>query len=292
MLVNLNAQPLAGSEAVTDARISLEFAQPFPAQVKVGLEKAGVDALRRADEVVLPLQPHAALLAGAMIYGIGGVLPVVSVLDPGASWARCGNFDGWAQRQAARKDRRGATAPRSDRVTVVNYSHPISPDLRTALAAKFEVEVESIDWRDIRVQLDVKADLPAQFVILANAAGVRNWEEDVVVINPPTMGWAAYGILSEIHGRRGRFPMVPSIREPKRGEGFQLMELLNLDEATEEGRRLAAAFDASQAPVSVPRELAVKLAQFLEAYRLGNEKDEFGTQGAQELLEKFQRLLA
>jgi len=122
---------------------------------------------------------------------------------------------------------------------LVNFAHPLSAAQLSQVEALAGVRLQEV----IEVSTTFDPDRP--FVEQVDAmlgderlAGVR-WEEDRVIVNPPSFAPITAILLARLHGLSGHFPAVVRLA---RGEGvgapFYVREVVDLQAARDEARRL------------------------------------------------------
>jgi hypothetical protein len=123
---------------------------------------------------------------------------------------------------------------------VLNFSHPLPPDQITRLESLAGERVERVI--EVKTQVDTQADLAPQVAALADACGLTpaQWQQEHIVILPPSLNSIAVTLLAELHGRMGYFPAhirtrpVPGAPVP----AFEVAELIDL-QAVRDRARLA-----------------------------------------------------
>lgn len=122
---------------------------------------------------------------------------------------------------------------------VVNFSHPLTP---THLSA-----IETLAREKIAKLIEVKTDFnevqpyTEQLRALIEATGLTSaqWQQERLLINPPSLSAIAALVLAELHGRMGYFPAVLRLR-PIAGSTprqYEVAEILNLQEVREQARQ-------------------------------------------------------
>ncbi len=115
-------------------------------------------------------------------------------------------------------------------VTVVNFSHPLTPALRAQLATLLGEPVAAELGRTLH--LDDGAAFEGQVRAAVDALGLApaDWQAGGLVVVLPGYAPAAALVLAEIHGRAGHFPAVLRLR-PVAGAlatTYELAEVINL----------------------------------------------------------------
>ncbi|MBP1464359.1 hypothetical protein EYB53_001440 [Candidatus Chloroploca sp. M-50] len=125
---------------------------------------------------------------------------------------------------------------------VLNYSHPLTQEQRTQIAA--HCGVSSLEVRDLLAQIDRARPLADIAQELANAADLtpEAWQTTPIILNPPALAPVALALVAELHGRCGGFPTMLNIRPvaqsvPTRYEVAEIVNLQTLRDAAR-GRRI------------------------------------------------------
>lgn len=126
---------------------------------------------------------------------------------------------------------------------VLNFAHPFTTEQKQQIEETLDIN-EKPEYIDCQVVLDVNESFPEQILNLVNAIGMTSdqWQTQPILINPPSLNFAAITLLAELHGRMGYFPTIIRIRPvinttPQR---FELAEMINLQSVREfarEGRQ-------------------------------------------------------
>lgn len=121
---------------------------------------------------------------------------------------------------------------------ILNYSHPLTPAQRDALAALAGRPIDEV--RDLMAHLDHARPFAEQAAELADAARLSpaEWQSRPMLINPPAFAPAAAVLVAELHGRMGYFPAVIRIR-PVAGSTppvYEAAEIINLQAVRDAAR--------------------------------------------------------
>jgi hypothetical protein len=125
---------------------------------------------------------------------------------------------------------------------LVNFSHPLSSEQTAAVEALMQTPIQRVF--EVRSQVDAQAPLAPQIAALADAAGLTptQWQNEAILVNPPSLNYSAVTLLAELHGRMGYFPACLRLR-PVAGmvpPRFEVAEILNIqairDAARQRGR--------------------------------------------------------
>lgn len=126
-------------------------------------------------------------------------------------------------------------------MTLLNYGHPLTPEQLAAVEAACGQPVSRL--LDLKGQYDQNRSFADQAVELADAAGLspEDWQQEPLLLSPPTLHVMAVTLLAELHGRCGYFPAVVRLRPvpgavPPRFEFAEILDLNGIREAAR-GRR-------------------------------------------------------
>src|SRR5512143_1852048 len=113
---------------------------------------------------------------------------------------------------------------------LLNFSHPLPPDQLARIESLAGQPVERVI--EIKTQVDAQADLVPQVVALADGCGLTpaQWQQESLLILPPSLNFVAVALLAELHGRMGYFAPVVRTR-PAEGAlppRFEVAEIINL----------------------------------------------------------------
>jgi dihydroxyacid dehydratase/phosphogluconate dehydratase len=113
---------------------------------------------------------------------------------------------------------------------VINFSHPITPEQKDAIAALAGQAVERVI--DVPTHFDHAQPFADQAAALVNGIGLSaaEWGSTPVVVNLPAFAPAVGAVLAELHGRTGHFPSIVRLRpvpgaNPPRYEPAELIDL-------------------------------------------------------------------
>jgi len=123
-------------------------------------------------------------------------------------------------------------------MTLLNLSHPLTAshlEQIEALSGKKIAEVKNIP-----VHFDAAISYIEQVVALVNTIGLapQQWQNEPILLNPPSFNFIAIALLAELHGRMGYFPPCLRLRPIKDSlpPQFEVAEILNLQEMREKAR--------------------------------------------------------
>jgi len=125
---------------------------------------------------------------------------------------------------------------------LLNFSHPLSAEQLAAVEALLQTPVQRV--LEVRNQVDAQQPLAPQITAMADAAGLTpaEWQNEALLVNPPSLNYSAVTLLAELHGRIGYFPACLRLR-PAAGAvppRFEVAEILNIqamrDAARQRGR--------------------------------------------------------
>lgn len=121
---------------------------------------------------------------------------------------------------------------------IVNFSHPLTEAQRSQIEELSGHRVERII--EVRVQLDLAVPLAPQVAKVIDATGLtpEQWESEAIVVNPPSLSYAAATIISELHGRMGHFPTILCVAPVSAGgiTEYRVTQLVDLQQARNDAR--------------------------------------------------------
>lgn len=121
---------------------------------------------------------------------------------------------------------------------LLNLSHPLTTLQCQRIEALSGKKIERVI--DVPVQFDAGKNYAEQIVGLVAGIGLttKQWQNEPILLNPPSFNFIAVVLLAELHGRMGYFP--PCIRlRPITGSmppQFEVAEIINLNDIREQAR--------------------------------------------------------
>ena len=121
---------------------------------------------------------------------------------------------------------------------LINFSHPITAEQLKQLEALAGQPLERVI--DVPTQFDPAQPFVPQVTALVDSVGLSplEWQQEPIVVNPPSLNLIAVTLLAELHGRMGYFPTVVRLR-PVAGSvppRFEPAELVNLQAVRDSAR--------------------------------------------------------
>ncbi len=122
---------------------------------------------------------------------------------------------------------------------LLNFAHPLNPDQLAQIEA---ITGQAISQTiELPSQIQVQDPLIPQVAKLVDAAGLTpaQWQNEAILINPPSLNFSAVLLVAECHGRMGYFPAcirlrpVPESLPPR----FEVAEIMNLQAVRDAARR-------------------------------------------------------
>jgi hypothetical protein len=115
-------------------------------------------------------------------------------------------------------------------MTIVNFSHPLTPGQLASLAQLTGQPVDRVIARP--AQFDVTQPFSEQAAGLLESVGLtpEEWQSEPMLVNLPSLSAIAGVVLAQIHGRTGHFPAVIRLR-PVQGAVptvYEVAEVLDL----------------------------------------------------------------
>ncbi len=121
---------------------------------------------------------------------------------------------------------------------IINYSHPITDEQIAQIEQFTGSKVDEV--RKIQVRLDHSRPFQEQIEELIAQAGLTDdeWQTLPIIINPPSLNFAAVMMLALLHGKMGYFPACLRLR-PVEGSlppKYEVAEVMNLQKARDTAR--------------------------------------------------------
>jgi hypothetical protein len=123
-------------------------------------------------------------------------------------------------------------------MVLVNFSHPLTPAQLAAIETLTQEKAAQLI--DVKTHFNETQPYTEQARALIEAAGLTaaQWQQERLLINPPSLSAIAVLVLAELHGRMGYFPSIIRLR-PVPGSmppQFEVAEILNLHSVREKAR--------------------------------------------------------
>ena len=122
---------------------------------------------------------------------------------------------------------------------VVNFSHPLTVAQQTAL--EICAKETNLLVVDVKTHFNETQPYTEQARSLVEATGLTpaQWQQEKVLVNPPSLSAIAALILAELHGRMGYFPAVLRLRPIQNSTPpqFEVAEIINLQAVRERARQ-------------------------------------------------------
>lgn len=121
---------------------------------------------------------------------------------------------------------------------IVNFSHPFTQEHLRQIESLTRQPVATV--YDVSCQLDTDEPLAPQVIEMVSKVPLtaEEWQTLPILINLPSLNYAAALVLVELHGRTGYFPACLRLR-PVTGSvppRYEVAEILNLDELRRQAR--------------------------------------------------------
>ncbi|MCI0692472.1 CRISPR-associated protein Csx15 [candidate division KSB1 bacterium] len=122
---------------------------------------------------------------------------------------------------------------------LLNFSHPLTPEHLAQVEKLSGKKIAGV--KTIPVHFDAAKPYAEQIVTLVDNIGLtpQQWQNEPILLNPPSFNFIAIALLAELHGRMGYFPPCLRLR-PIAGSippQFELAEIINLNEIREQARK-------------------------------------------------------
>lgn len=122
---------------------------------------------------------------------------------------------------------------------LLNFAHPLNPDQLAQIEALTGQAISQTI--ELPSQIQAQDPLPPQVTQLVDAAGLTpaQWQNEAILVNPPSLNFSAVLLMAECHGRMGYFPAcirlrpVPGSLPPR----FEVAEIMNLQAVRDAARK-------------------------------------------------------
>jgi len=122
---------------------------------------------------------------------------------------------------------------------LLNLSHPLTTTQLEQIEAVSGQKITEV--KNVSVHFEAAKPYPTQIVELVDSIGFtpQQWQNEPILLNPPSFNFIAVALLAELHGRMGYFPPCIRLRPIKDSlpPQFEVAEILNLNEIREQARR-------------------------------------------------------
>ncbi len=121
---------------------------------------------------------------------------------------------------------------------IVNFSHPLSEQQLKQVEDLAGQPVTKVI--EIHSQIDPQKPLEDQVLRMVDQAPLSpaEWQNEPIIINPPSLNFTAVLMVADLHGRMGFFPAFLRLR-PVEGAippRFEAAEILNLQSIRDKAR--------------------------------------------------------
>ncbi len=121
---------------------------------------------------------------------------------------------------------------------ILNFSHPLTPAQQGEIARLAGQPVEKVI--NLPVQFDLQQLFGPQLVALMSGIDLSSTElqNDLILVNPPSLAGIAVLVLAELHGRMGYWPPVIRLRPVKDSlpPRYEVAEVLSLQAVSDHAR--------------------------------------------------------
>jgi hypothetical protein len=123
-------------------------------------------------------------------------------------------------------------------MTILNLSHPLTASHLQQIEVLSGKKIAGV--KNVPVHFDAAKPYPEQIAALVDGIGLtpQQWQNEPILLNPPSFNFIAVALLAELHGRMGYFPPCLRLRPIKDSlpPQFEIAEILNLQEMREKAR--------------------------------------------------------
>jgi hypothetical protein len=122
---------------------------------------------------------------------------------------------------------------------LINLAHPLTAAQRAQIEALTQQKISRLV--EPAVHFDVEAPFAGQIAALVDELGLTpaEWQQEPLLVAPPSLNFAAAGLLAELHGRCGYFPPIVRLR-PVAGSlppRYEVAEIMNLQAMRDDARQ-------------------------------------------------------
>jgi hypothetical protein len=132
-------------------------------------------------------------------------------------------------------------------LTVVNFSHPLTPDQLDRIGLLLDLPEGSIEVVTVPVHFDNDGAFGPQAEAAVDAAGIT-WEGAPVVVVLPALSTIAASVLAAIDGRSGSLPAVVRLAPGRLPGTWDVAEILDLRAARLASRARRRHLSGSDSP--------------------------------------------
>jgi hypothetical protein len=126
-----------------------------------------------------------------------------------------------------------------DSLTIINFAHPLTAE--QVAQVKELTGATKVRVIEVRAQLDPEQTFVEQVRALVDHSSLttEEWQSGGLLVNLPSLSFAAALLLAELHGRMGHFPAVLRLRAVKDATPpqFEVAEIVNLQAIRDEARQ-------------------------------------------------------
>jgi len=122
---------------------------------------------------------------------------------------------------------------------LLNFSHPLTPDQIAQAEALTGQGINQVIPLPVQFDND-QPYLPQLEALIAQLTlSVEQWQNEPILVNPPSLNFITAMLLAELHGRMGYFPPIIRLRLvngslPPR---YEVAEVLNLQAVRDAARK-------------------------------------------------------
>lgn len=123
-------------------------------------------------------------------------------------------------------------------MTLLNFSHPLTPVQVQQIKIMISGDITRII--DVPVHFDANVPYSRQIATLLDKVNfnAKQWQNELILLNPPSFNFIAVTLLAELHGRMGYYPPCVRLRPvPTIPPQFEVVEIINLNEIREQARK-------------------------------------------------------
>ena len=126
---------------------------------------------------------------------------------------------------------------------LINFSHPLTGEQKEQIEALAGRPIDRLIEQMAHFEVD--RPFAGQATALVDSLGLSpaGWQQESLLIVPPSLNFAAAAVLAELHGRCGYFPPIVRTRPvpdslPPRYEAAEIVNLQAIRDAARQRRQL------------------------------------------------------
>jgi len=122
---------------------------------------------------------------------------------------------------------------------LLNFSHPLTPDQVAQAEALTNQSISQVIALPVQFDNDQPFLLQLEALMAQLTLSAEQWQNEAILVNPPSLNFITALLLAELHGRMGYFPPVLRLRPVKDSlpPRYEVAEVLNLQAVRDAARK-------------------------------------------------------